>query len=136
MVSQGRKSSLSVSEHERQNAGSCLARLPGQSGVTAPQPDRARAASPTAGRAAKAIAWLRADLDDLVTCFCCPALERRKAVRMTDGIERRLHEVHRRSRPMVAFQDETSTKRILLVVFMHQTAARGLGFPFAHTHNS
>jgi transposase-like protein len=110
--------------------------LPAQSGVTAPQPDRARAASPTAGRAAaRAIAWLRADLDDLVTCFGCPALERRKAVRMTDSIERRLHEVNRRTRPMDAFQDETSTKRILLVVFMHQTAARGLGSPFAHTHN-
>ena len=38
-------------------------------------------------RYSKAVACLRADLDDLLTCFRYPTLEERKAVRTTDEIE-------------------------------------------------
>jgi transposase-like protein len=37
----------------------------------------------------KAVACLRADLDDLLTCFRYPTLEERKAVRTTDEIDKR-----------------------------------------------
>jgi transposase-like protein len=56
----------------------------------------------------KAVACLRADLDDLLTCFRYPTIEQRKAVRTTNAIERRFREVRRRTRPMGTFQDKTS----------------------------
>jgi transposase-like protein len=84
----------------------------------------------------KAVACLRADLDDLLTCFCYPSLEQRKAVRTTNAIERRLREVRRRTRPMGTFQDKTSMDRILFAVFMHENRNQGLATPFALTHNS
>jgi transposase-like protein len=48
----------------------------------------------------KAVACLRADLDELLTCWCCKSIDRRRAVRTTDAIERRFREVRRRTRPM------------------------------------
>ena len=61
----------------------------------------------------KAVACLRADLDDLLTCWCYPTLDERKVVRTTNAIERRFREVRRRTRPMGTFQDKTSMDRIL-----------------------
>ena len=84
----------------------------------------------------KAVACLRAALDDLLTCFCYPSLEERKAVRTTNAIERRFREVRRRTRPMGTFQDRTSMDRILFAVFMHQNRNQGLATPFALTHDS
>jgi transposase-like protein len=84
----------------------------------------------------KAVACLRADLDDLLTCFCYPTLEERKTVRTTNAIERRFREVRRRTRPMGTFQDRTSMERILFAVFMHENRNQGLATPFALTHNS
>jgi putative transposase len=84
----------------------------------------------------KAVACLRADLDDLLTCFRYPTLEERKAVRTTNAIERRFREVRRRTRPMGTFQDKTSMDRILFAVFMHENHNQGLATPFALTHNS
>jgi len=84
----------------------------------------------------KAVACLRADLDDLLTCFRYPTLEERKAVRTTNAIERRFREVRRRTRPMGTFQDKTSMERILFAVFMHENRNQGLATPFALTHNS
>ena len=60
-------------------------------------------------------ACLRADLDDLLTCWCYPTLDERKVVRTTNAIERRFREVRGRARPapMGTFQDKTSMDRIL-----------------------
>jgi putative transposase len=81
----------------------------------------------------KAVACLRADLDDLLTCFRCPSREQRKAVRTTNAIERRFREVRRRTRPMGTFQDKTSMDRILFAVFTHENRNQGLATPFALT---
>ena len=51
----------------------------------------------------RAVACLRADLDDLLTCLRYPTLTERKTVRTTNAIERRLREVRRRTRPMGTF---------------------------------
>ena len=84
----------------------------------------------------KAVACLRADLDDLLTCFRYPTLAARKAVRTTNAIERRFREVRRRTRPMGTFQDRTSMDRILFAVLLHENRNQGLATPFALTHNS
>jgi transposase-like protein len=84
----------------------------------------------------KAVACLRNDLANLLTCFRCPTLEERKAVRTTNAIERRFREVRRRTRPMGTFQDKTSMDRILFAVFSHENRNQGLTTPFALTHNS
>jgi putative transposase len=81
----------------------------------------------------KAVACLRADLADLLTCFRYPTLEERKTVRTTNAIERRFREVRRRTRPMGTFQDRTSMERILFAVFMHENRNQGLATPFALT---
>ena len=51
----------------------------------------------------KAVAGLRNDLDDLLTCFRYPTLAERRRVRTTNAIERRFREVRRRTRPMGTF---------------------------------
>ena len=84
----------------------------------------------------KAVACLRGDLDDLLTCFRYPTLAERKTVRTTNAIERRFREVRRRTRPMGTFQDKTSMDRILFAVFIHENHNQGLATPFALTHNS
>lgn len=84
----------------------------------------------------RAVACLRADLADLLTCFRYRTLDERKAVRTTNAIERRFREVRRRTRPMGTFQDKTSMDRILFAVFTHENRNQGLATPFALTHNS
>lgn len=59
----------------------------------------------------KAVACLRADLDDLLTCFRYPNLAERKAVRTTDEI------------------DKTSMDRILFAMFTHENRDQGLAPP-------
>lgn len=81
----------------------------------------------------RAVACLRADLDDLLTCFRYRAVDERKAVRTTNAIERRFREVRRRTRPMGTFQDKTSMDRILFAVFTHENRNQGLASPFALT---
>jgi putative transposase len=81
----------------------------------------------------KAVACLRADLADLLTCFRYPTVEERKTVRTTNAIERRFREVRRRTRPMGTFQDQTSMERILFAVFMYENRNQGLATPFALT---
>ena len=84
----------------------------------------------------KAVACLRNDLDDLLTCFRYPSLVERKQVRTTNAIERRFREVRRRTRPMGTFQDRTSMDRILFAVFNHQNKCQGTATPFPLTHKS
>ena len=56
----------------------------------------------------RAVACLRDDLDELLTCFRYKDPDQRRQVRTTNAIERRFREVRRRTRPMGAFQDRTS----------------------------
>ena len=55
-----------------------------------------------------AVACLRDDLDELLTCFRYKTLSQRRAVRTTNAIERRFLDVRRRTRPMGVFQARTS----------------------------
>ena len=50
----------------------------------------------------RAVACLRDDLDELLTCWRYKSLAQRKAVRTTNPIERRFREVRRRTRPMAS----------------------------------
>ena len=84
----------------------------------------------------KAVACLRNDLDDLLTCFRYTTLAERKRVRTTNAIERRFREVRRRTRPMGTFQDRTSMDRILFAVFTHENKSQGASSPFSLTHKS
>ena len=81
----------------------------------------------------KAVACLRNDLDDLLTCFRYKTLAERKALRTTNAIERRFREVRRRTRPMGVFSDRTSMDRILFAVFTHENRNQGINTPFLLT---
>jgi putative transposase len=83
-----------------------------------------------------AVACLRNDLDDLLTCFRYRTLAQRKAVRTTNAVERRFREVRRRTRPMGTFQDKTSMDRILFAVFTHENKSQGVSTPFLLTQNN
>ncbi len=84
----------------------------------------------------KAVACLRNDLDDLLTCFRYKSLAERKAVRTTNAIERRFREVRRRTRPMGTFQDRTSIDRILFAVFSNENLNQGVSSPLDLTQSS
>lgn len=83
-----------------------------------------------------AVACLRDDLDQLLTCFRYKSPTLRKRVRTTNAIERRFREVRRRTRPMGTFQDRTSMDRVLFAVFAHENKSQGTGAPFLLTHNN
>ena len=74
----------------------------------------------------KAVACLRDDLEDLLTCFRYKDPDQRRQVRTTNAIERRFREVRRRTRPMSAFQDRTSMDRILFAIFIHENKQQGI----------
>ena len=84
----------------------------------------------------KAVACLRDDLDDLLTCFRYKDPDQRRQVRTTNAIERRFREVRRRTRPMGAFQDRTSMDRILFAIFLHENKQQGISTLFPLTHKS
>jgi putative transposase len=81
----------------------------------------------------KAVACLRNDLDELLTCWQYKSLTERKKVRTTNGIERRFREVRRRTRPMGVFSDRTSMNRILFAVFNHENQNQGVSTPLLLT---
>ena len=81
----------------------------------------------------KAVACLRNDLDELLSCWRYPTIEQRKKVRTTNAIERRFREVRRRTRPMGVFQDRTSMDRILFAVFTHENSNQGVPTLFSLT---
>ena len=83
-----------------------------------------------------AVACLRDDLDELLTCFRYKTDDQRRAVRTTNAIERHFREVRRRTRPMGTFQDRTSMDRILFAVFTHENKSQGLSTLFLMTHNN
>ena len=68
----------------------------------------------------RAVACLRNNLDDLLTCF--QDLDQRRRIRTTNAIERRFREVRRRT--LGAFQ--TSMDRILLAIFIHENKQQGI----------
>ena len=84
----------------------------------------------------RAVACLRNDLDDLLTCFRYKDPDQRRQVRTTNAIERRFREVRRRTRPMGAFQDRTSMDRILFAIFLHENKQQGISTLFPLTHKS
>ncbi len=81
----------------------------------------------------RAVACLRDDLDELLTCWRYKSLAQRKAVRTTNAIERRFREVRRRTRPMGVFSDRTSMDRILFAVFNHENQNQGISTPLLLT---
>ena len=81
----------------------------------------------------EAVACLRNDLDDLLSCFRYKTPEERKAVRTTNAIERRFLEGRRRTRPMGVFSDRTSMERILFAVFIHENYKQKVSTPFLLT---
>ena len=81
----------------------------------------------------KAVACLRDDLDELLTCWRFKSLAERKRVRTTNAIERRFREVRRRTRPMGVFSDRTSMDRILFAVFNHENQNQGVSTPLLLT---
>jgi putative transposase len=83
-----------------------------------------------------AVACLRNDLDELLTCFRYRSETDRRAVRTTNAVERRFREVRRRTRPMGTFQDRTSMDRILFAVFTHENKSQGVSTPFLLTQNN
>ena len=83
-----------------------------------------------------AVACLRNDLDELLTCFRYKFEAERRAVRTTNAVERRFREVRRRTRPMGTFQDKTSMDRILFAVFTHENKSQGVSTPFLLTQNN
>ena len=83
-----------------------------------------------------AVACLRNDLDELLTCFRYRSEAKRRAVRTTNAVERRFREVRRRTRPMGTFQDKTSMDRILFAVFSHENKSQGVSTPFLLTQNN
>jgi putative transposase len=83
-----------------------------------------------------AVACLRNDLDELLTCFRHKNEAERRAVRTTNAVERRFREVRRRTRPMGTFQDKTSMDRILFAVFAHENKSQGVSTPFLLTQNN
>jgi putative transposase len=83
-----------------------------------------------------AVAGLRNDLDDLLTCFRYKSQDQRRKVRTTNAIERRFREVRRRTRPMGTFQHRTSMDRILFAVFTHENKSQGVSTLFLMTQNN
>ena len=83
-----------------------------------------------------AVACLRNDLYELLTCFRYRSEAKRRAVRTTNAVERRFREVRRRTRPMGTFQDRTSMDRILFAVFTHENKSQGVSTPFLLTQNN
>ncbi len=81
----------------------------------------------------KAVACLRDDLDELLTCWRYKSPAQRKQVRTTNAIERRFREVRRRTRPMGVFSDRTSMDRILFAVFNHENRNQGVSTPLLLT---
>jgi len=84
----------------------------------------------------KAVACLRDDLDELLTCWRYKSPAERKKVRTTNAIERRFREVRRRTRPMGVFSDRTSMDRILFAVFNHENQNQGVSTPLLLTQTS
>ena len=83
-----------------------------------------------------AVACLRNDLDELLTCYRYKSEDQRRKVRTTNAIERRFREVRRRTRPMGTFQDRTSMDRILFAVFSHENKSQCVSTPFLLTQNN
>ena len=81
----------------------------------------------------RAVACLRDDFDQLLTCWPYKSLAQRQAVRTTNAIERCFHEVRRRTRPMGVFSDRTAMDRILFAVFNHENQNPGVSTPLLLT---
>ena len=125
-----------VSKADHAEAKACLHQVMNADNITKARAAARRFADRFAADYPKAVACLRDDLDELLTCFRYKTLERRKRVRTTNAIERRFREVRRRTRPMGTFQDKTSMDRILFAVFANENKSQAVSTLFLLTHNN
>lgn len=125
-----------VSKADHAEAKACLHQVMNADNITKARAAARRFADRFAADYPKAVACLRDDLDELLTCFRYKTLERRKRVRTTNAIERRFREVRRRTRPMGTFQDKTSMDRILFAVFANENKSQGVSTLFLLTQNN
>ena len=125
-----------VSKADHAEAKACLHQVMNADNITKARAAARRFADHFAADYPKAVACLRDDLDELLTCFRYKTLERRKRVRTTNAIERRFREVRRRTRPMGTFQDKTSMDRILFAVFANENKSQAVSTLFLLTHNN
>lgn len=84
----------------------------------------------------RAVACLRANLEDLLHFFSFAGHTWRTASRTTNAIERRFREVRRRTRPMGVMADRCSVERILYAVFTYENFNAGTGTPLGLTQKS
>ena len=85
--------------------------------------------------AAKAVACVEQDLEELLAFMGCPKDHWRK-LRTTNAIERAFREVRRRTRPMSCFQNSASVDRIIYGIISHLNANwKKMPLP-EFTHNS
>ena len=70
------------------------------------------------GEAARAVACVERDLEELLAHFRCPVAHR-KNVRTTNVSERCFREVRRRTRPMSCFTNDASCERGIYAVLAH-----------------
>jgi putative transposase len=85
--------------------------------------------------AAKAVACVEQDLEELLAFMGCPKDHWRK-LRTTNAIERAFREVRRRTRPMSCFQNSASVDRIIYGIITHLNANwKKMPLP-EFTHNS
>jgi transposase-like protein len=77
-----------------------------------------------AGSAARAVASLERDLEELLSFFAVPE-GHWKLVRTTNVIERAFREVRRRTRPMSSFTNPASCERIVFGVISHLNRSWG-----------
>lgn len=106
------------------------------SGIVAARSAAARFARRWESIYPRAVACLRANLEDLLQFLRFPDEPWRTASRTTNAIERRFREVRRRTRPMGVMADRCSVERILYAVFNYENLNQGTGTLFALTQNS
>ena len=83
-----------------------------------------------------AVACLRNDLDELLTCFRYKSEEQRRRCEPPMPSNDASAKSDDATRPMGTFQDKTSMDRILFAVFTHENKSQGVSTPFLLTQNN
>ena len=105
--------------------------------INLPRP-RPLVSSPIASREGypNAVACLRDDLDELLTCFRYKSEEQRRRYEPPTPSNDASAKSGGPTRPMGTFQDKTSMDRILFAVFSHENKSQSVSTPFLLTHNN
>lgn len=125
-----------IRKRDREKAKADLRKIYQAEGIRAARQAARRFADRWENAYPAAVKCLRQDLEELLNFFTFSDPEWRRAVRTTNGIERRFREVRRRTRPMGVMADRTSIERILYAVFERENRRQGTGDPFLLTQNS